>query len=409
MIVDFLKPRPSRAFERFIDALLDWTPIQRALLLSFLIFIETFQYVVWGGAVMLMSDLEAVALSVDQQVVIHFMPFSCISLLISSSVLGICWYFRHSTSPRLSVWIPVLMAHSYGLNMVYFGYLVGSMSMVTGVVLMGAPVFGLMLVERKTVYSALVVGFLGLSILSLLSLQGVIDYAPMLIDADKNGIAGSDFWFWSMLFFMVPHLVVSVLMCDLLMTSLRRRELEVRYLSERDSLTGLYNRRSINTYLQEMIQRARSQRYSVAVLLLDLDHFKSINDTYGHLSGDDVLVEASRVLQACVREQDIVGRFGGEEFVVILEDIDEATTYRIAERIRAQLEALQVLDEQGQSMPVRGSIGMTFDQVDSTTAYNTLIHKADQALYRAKLAGRNQVMRFKDIDPLMADARANKR
>jgi diguanylate cyclase (GGDEF)-like protein len=330
-----------------------------------------------------------------------------LSLLISFTILALCFYYRQSTCPRLNHRLPSVMSHSYALNMVYFGYVIGTMSLVTGVVMMGAPIVGLMLLERKIVYRSLMLGMGLIVLLSLLSLKGLIPYAPLLLDHDKSGMAGSEFWFWSMVFFMIPHLLVSVLMCDLLMTTLRRRELEVRYLSERDSLTGLHNRRSMTRHLEALIQRSQGRKHlSVAVLLLDLDHFKHINDTFGHLSGDEVLVATAKVLQHSVRQNDMVGRFGGEEFVVVLDGADDAEALLIAERIRERLAALQMTAQNGQLIPIRGSIGLTCDFIYDYTTENGLIHQADQALYKAKSWGRNRVVRFRDIHHNTAERRA---
>lgn len=386
-----LKTQRPSALSRWVESVLDWTPIQRALLLSVLIVVESLQYAAWGVLTLLLPPVQT---NVNLQVSHTFMPVTGLATLASFMVLGLCFYYRHSTDVRLNRLIPFIMAHCYAVTMVYFGYLVGTLSMASGVVVMGAPIFGLMMLERRVVYSALTLSLVLLLGLTFLALKGTIAYAPLLIHSDKNGIVGSGFWFWSMLFFMMPHMLVSVFMCDLLMSSLRRREQDVRYLSERDTLTGLHNRRSISQSFNALIQQYRYDQMPVAVLLLDLDHFKKINDTYGHLSGDYVLVEATQVMQKYVRTQDLVGRFGGEEFVIIAPNISHDEALSLAERIRHQIAALVLYSNHGERISVTTSIGLMHQVIDEQSMDHLFIHHADRALYAAKSNGRNCVVSY---------------
>jgi diguanylate cyclase (GGDEF)-like protein len=152
-----------------------------------------------------------------------------------------------------------------------------------------------------------------------------------------------------------------------------------------DELTGLPNRRHLaQRYLQEM-QRARRHHKPIAFLMVDLDHFKDVNDNHGHLNGDAVLFEVAKILKACARESDICARYGGEEFGLILHETTESGAITLAERIRAKVAEATFLA--GVKLTV--SIGVA--ATDDPNLFTTLIESADEALYAAKQAGRNRV------------------
>ena len=157
-----------------------------------------------------------------------------------------------------------------------------------------------------------------------------------------------------------------------------------------DPLTGLMNRRAFLSALE--LERARTVRhgYALSLLLLDVDHFKSVNDKRGHATGDAVLLCLARLLQYQARKVDIVGRWGGEEFVVVLSGAEEAGAQMAGERIRAAVQAMVVQDESGQEVRVTISIGAC-SMIAGETA-EQLIDRADQAMYQAKAGGRNRVV-----------------
>jgi diguanylate cyclase (GGDEF)-like protein len=171
--------------------------------------------------------------------------------------------------------------------------------------------------------------------------------------------------------------------------NIRLRE-ALRSQSIRDPLTGLYNRRYLEEMLERETRRAVRAEHGLGVLMLDLDHFKTFNDTYGHDAGDTVLRETAAFLLKSVRAEDIVCRFGGEEFIVILPLADLSVTQARAERIRSKIRELQVL-HQGQSLGmVTVSVGVA-ELPQHGTSPKVLIEAADAALYRAKKAGRDRV------------------
>jgi diguanylate cyclase len=159
--------------------------------------------------------------------------------------------------------------------------------------------------------------------------------------------------------------------------------------SRRDALTRLFNRRAIDEELQRTWQRYRRARHPFAVLLADLDHFKEINDTHGHAAGDRVLAALAHLLQSHARGTDMVGRVGGEEFLVVLPYAQVHEAERFAERLRDLVERL-VVRVGPHVLRVTVSIGVAC-AAETDASPEAVIVRADSALYRAKAAGRNRI------------------
>jgi diguanylate cyclase (GGDEF)-like protein len=157
----------------------------------------------------------------------------------------------------------------------------------------------------------------------------------------------------------------------------------------RDPLTGAYNRAYLAEHLDEKLELATRRGEGLGVLMIDLDHFKKLNDTHGHAAGDRALVAAVEALQGEVRSGDVVVRQGGEELVVTLLDTDLGGAVETAERLRRAIEGIQLTSERG-AVPVRASIGVAVFP-DHGTAPTALLDAADRALYQAKSEGRNRV------------------
>jgi diguanylate cyclase (GGDEF)-like protein len=178
---------------------------------------------------------------------------------------------------------------------------------------------------------------------------------------------------------------------------------QIRYLALHDSLTGLPNRVQLRQHLDRAIARSRRHNQLMAVLCLDLDRFKDVNDTLGHPTGDALLEEVAARLKSTVREIDLVGRLGGDEFAVVAEDLDAAEgAVRLARRLCTALAELYQVN--GHEVSTSASIGIALGPIDGTSG-ETLMKEADLALYRAKQDGRNT---FRFFEPAM-DAALQKR
>jgi diguanylate cyclase (GGDEF)-like protein len=162
---------------------------------------------------------------------------------------------------------------------------------------------------------------------------------------------------------------------------------QLREASNRDGLTKLFNRRYIEETLEKEFNRARRYQGKLSAILTDIDFFKKVNDTHGHLAGDDVLRAVAQRLEACLRNTDIVGRYGGEEFLIILPETDLAGATILAERLRQAIKATPIEVEEV-SLPVTISLGVT-ELRSKTAGYAQLIAEADVGLYQSKENGRN--------------------
>lgn len=176
------------------------------------------------------------------------------------------------------------------------------------------------------------------------------------------------------------------------------RELQIQKLdAEReariDPLTSLNNRRAFFEYAERDVLRAVRYDFPVALIMLDLDHFKAINDGYGHPVGDRVLVALAEALRQSMREVDVVGRLGGEEFAILMPDTTAEAAIQAAERIRKAIEELE-LDVDGQRIAVTASFGVAVFEKTGDDTIHDLFTRADRALYRAKQSGRNRVEVF---------------
>ncbi len=160
-------------------------------------------------------------------------------------------------------------------------------------------------------------------------------------------------------------------------------------ISNTDHLTGLYNRRFLEEALGREFQRAQRRRNNLAVLILDIDHFKKINDTYGHQQGDSVLCKVACLFRKELRDYDTAARFGGEEFIAVVPEASMTEAAAVAERIRKSIEGA-VFNESGEILKITVSLGLATYPAPGINSAADLIREADKALYRAKTKGRNR-------------------
>lgn len=179
-----------------------------------------------------------------------------------------------------------------------------------------------------------------------------------------------------------------------------QEEVEAKFLGSlyesatKDFLTSTYNKRFFLERLQEEFSHASRHERSLSVLVIDIDHFKKINDTYGHLAGDLAIQQVAHHLMGHTRRDDIVARFGGEEFVILLRDLDRDSAKRLAEQLRSQISELHITHGSAQ-FQLTVSIGVAClnkSNQDQYPQFQDVLSAADQRLYEAKSAGRNRVM-----------------
>jgi diguanylate cyclase len=223
------------------------------------------------------------------------------------------------------------------------------------------------------------------SIMSLLNiLYGIIVYSTILFK--------SHLLFKILSSYIIATLIVSILVYYILVyiskTNQLYRRLKVE--STKDFLTGLNNVREFDNILNKLVNNTLEKQESLSILMIDIDFFKSINDNYGHPSGDLVLKQLSRILVDCCRNFDVISRNGGEEFTAILLDCDCKHASQIAEKIRVSVEEHTFIIENNKHINITVSIGIG-SYPDSVKNINNILSEADDALYLAKRSGRNKV------------------
>lgn len=203
--------------------------------------------------------------------------------------------------------------------------------------------------------------------------QGASDYVTKPFDAEE------------LVARVKVHLKLKKLQDDLKRTNELLLEL-----SNTDYLTGLFNRRYVMDALDREVQRSIRKTGCLSVILLDIDYFKQVNDTYGHLQGDIVLQKVAQQLQKELRTYDIASRYGGEEFIAVLPDASLQEASQVAERIRASIQAVRFSGALSR-LSLTVSIGVAFFSNDRCPTVDAFIKLADDALYRAKSSGRNRI------------------
>ncbi|MEC7119658.1 MAG: GGDEF domain-containing protein [Pseudomonadota bacterium] len=366
--------------------LLDIKYSETAALLMLLLAFQMLSYIVWG----FYSTSHPVYQHFVDADVFRWMltPNICATLLAFGWII-LCLIKRHQTD-----WQNVLMIGAvsiYVVTMVFAGYVSGLFAMSLGVVLAGTPFVGMIMLPARVVLSAVSLAAIVLSFLAYLTVKGDLPYAPLfqqqLLGQSSDYTA---FYFVSQIYFISPFLISVIVLSNDFLKQWRSREAQIRHLSETDPLTQLYNRRTAQTYLAKLM--AQSDGHPVAVILMDLDFFKKINDTHGHLVGDRVLKEVAAAVRGSLRKNDLIARFGGEEFLLILDGMTCQTAKKVAERCRRLVQATIVLDDMGQPIALSGSFGVSCLLSGEQASMDDLLCEADVALYQAKANGRNQVV-----------------
>ncbi len=205
-------------------------------------------------------------------------------------------------------------------------------------------------------------------------------WAPMLGPPDAAAVVGA-----TLLVGLLTS--ISAMLTARLVQTIRNHEAELEELSLRDALTHLYNRRQLLSRLDTELARLR-RGHPLSVVMLDLDGFKRVNDRQGHLRGDALLVELSQALAGAVRETDVVGRYGGDEFLIILPDTQRAEAQLVAERVTTEIHRVGMTYDS--ETPVTASVGIALGEPSDTV--RGLVQRADENAYRAKQSGGNRVV-----------------
>lgn len=344
---------------------------------------------VWWAWAMLPLSLVLLLFSLRGQVSDWLSVVLGNTLLISVLALfaeGLC-EFQQRRPRRALIWGGVVLTP---LLIVWFMDAISIRPLLSNTVLGFQAAFLSWLVLQRRAQTAgrgqyFVVAGLALIVLATLARLG----AALLGQVDLNQVTSSNTTHaLSMLVFMLTIILITM---GLVMMTKERADALNRTLALQDELTGLHNRRAIHKLLEQQLALARRNGQALALLIVDIDHFKKINDDHGHLTGDLALRTMADGLRRRLRGQDIAGRWGGEEFIVILPGTDAAGACGLAENLRRSAEQARLVALDGRPIGFTISIGVHALDAASGDARDDMIAAADRALYLAKQNGRNRV------------------
>lgn len=267
-------------------------------------------------------------------------------------------------------------------------YALGPYTAASGLITVAALLLGMVLLRRRYLWVAVVGWLCSMMVMHFASRAGVLPFLALFeasfAPSDLARVAAERAAAAALIY--IPLAIVM----DHLISVWRRDERNLYEAAQQDSLTGAYSRGFAVAVMQRTLARASDEGKSLAVLMVDLDHFKRINDAHGHALGDVVLQETTRAIQSTLRSDDIVGRFGGEEFVVLLPGADVSQALGAAERCRAAIENMEIPD--APYVQVTASVGVAAFP-EHGVELDRLLRASDEAMYRAKANGRNRIER----------------
>ncbi|CAB1207280.1 Diguanylate cyclase DosC [Acinetobacter bouvetii] len=358
---------------------MNWSVLNKCILMLILGSLVHVIWIVWKVFVLITPDLW-------QWINLPLLKFQLgLNILILITFIALIY---PCSVLRKKVWVqnclPFLAVGILVISLCRDGYVVGVLSPATMISYISLVTVGLVLFNRKIVYCALIPATVFLIACGYLSLQGYIRYAPIFHLSSLP--YQNKFWVLTMMYFILPIMITCLILFEILLSQWRHREKLIQQLSRIDPLTNALNRRSINDCLEKL---ERKPTKSYALVLIDLDHFKRVNDQFGHDKGDETLIKVSEVLSQIIRDSDVVGRFGGEEFILILNQSSLEQAQIIAERCRQAIEQINLNSDSGEVISITASFGIALS--NHMLKPQQLISQADKALYEAKACGRNQV------------------
>ena len=315
-----------------------------------------------------------------------------ISLTISLTFIGLIFLHKFRHNKLLNQITPMTVVSIFTILYIHAAFSIGITSPTTIGGYISIVSLGFLFIERRFIYIVIFPSTVVLLYLIYLSATNQIEYAPVFSEKlNTSNIYTNTYWIGSMAFLYLPIFVICTALFELLLNQWRNREQEIKIISEKDGLTNVYNRRSIS----EKLSLLDKHELSYSIVLLDLDHFKKINDNYGHDIGDRVLRRVASILSQNIRHRDMVGRFGGEEFILILNEDNLNVVKEVAERCRHQIEKTKIQVHNDLSISITASLGIAAGNPEDN--HENIVRLADQALYLAKSSGRNQVRHYLEI------------
>jgi len=293
------------------------------------------------------------------------------------------WYVRRGTNFS---WLLFFTIAAHIITGTAVCYAIGPYTAASGLIAVAALLLGMVLLERRSLWIAVTAWFLSMFAIHFASRAGALPFLSLfqasLGQSDLAKVAAERAVAAALIY--IPLAVVM----DHLISVWRQDERSLYEAAQFDSLTGAYTRGFAMAVMQRAVLKARGDAKPLGVLMLDLDHFKRINDAHGHARGDLVLKQTTHAVQSTLRAGDIVGRFGGEEFVILLPGADVKQATGAAERCRAAVETMKIPD--APYLSVTASVGVAAFP-DHGEDLDGLLQASDRAMYAAKANGRNRI------------------
>ena len=315
-----------------------------------------------------------------------------LSKAVAAAALGLLALWLHRRGPDAHpVWVRACGMAAFALALVFAALVVAVDQWVTPNItpfLIACALLGVTLLQRPLVAAALYA--LAFAVFYVALGQTQAD-ATLLLSNRVNGLTAAVLA-WALATLSWRKTTLNLLLTRELSqrnASMQSQQIDLLRMATRDGLTGLVNRAEVERLGRLEVERARRYGLDVALLLIDLDHFKRVNDEWGHPAGDAVLAQVAATLHQHVRASDVVARIGGEEFMVLLPHTPQAAALALAEKLRLCVQASDV-KAAGRVLKVTASVGLATAHGDGAD-FSTLYQQADHALYSAKAAGRNVV------------------
>jgi diguanylate cyclase (GGDEF)-like protein len=294
---------------------------------------------------------------------------------------------KHAPDNRTFVVLTVLL---YSLTIAIFVCLSGAFHSPGWILFLGGAVLGFLLFGRALTLYGIGLFIVVFTAAVLASEAGYLGRIMIVTQPPPTGDPAWSAWLIRMGVSTAVFGTLTLALCAYVIAMLRDREARLDRMAKVDGLTDLYNRRHFMELIAGEVARAKRYKSSLSVVMIDLDHFKEINDEHGHLAGDKVLASVAGGLAGCVRDTDFVARYGGEEFVLLLPSTGPDGARELAERAREVVSRMRIPVDDGE-LSVTASMGIASFPEDVEADVDALVGAADDALYRAKDGGRNRV------------------
>lgn len=380
------------------DVVTKWNAGQKMTLFMVLMSFEIMNYLVWMAYI---KHSDYAQQFVNINIINSLLPWAIGTVVIILCCAYLFYHFQKHTKFIHGFQLFVMIV--YTLAAAYIGYLVGQENIMSAIAVSTAGLLIVLFCERKFSY-----WIVGLNLLCMFSVMyasktGVFPPSQFYI-----GTRNTAFWVFSYMSLCGLKLLIILLFADNMLYVLKQSYQESKFLSEHDALTGIPNRINTQKYLFNSIQT----HHHVGLIMIDLDHFKQINDNFGHLFGDTVLIEVTKVMQANLREFDVLGRYGGEEFILVMPEANMPTAKKIAHRLHELFNQLEIPIDNKKTLKPKASFGVvTTDFVIKNTPNmrNEEIHKrlfqlADASMYLAKQRGRNRVVSADELPEALLES-----